>query len=238
MKKGLVSLAAFTLALAPVKADGFATINVEGKTQVNVGETITVKLNLHDINETKDGVVAIGGDLKFDNEYLEYLESSDLNNNYKMDINEKILRIAGVDYTLKNGIKDDSAIYSFTFKVLKDGETSISFENAEIVDVDASEVVTNNVPLNITINKKEEVTPIVEEVKEVKTPEIKDLKNEEKSEVIVKNEIKEPTKEDKVIEEAKEELVEEKISENKESFVSSVASAILNFFNIIINLFK
>ena len=244
MNKGLVSLAAFFLALAPVKANGIATINVEGNNETTVGETISVKLNLQDIKDTVNGVVAIGGDLKFDDEYLEYVGSTDLNTNYKTDINEKIYRIAGLDYTLNNGIKDDTSIYSFNFKVLKEGNTVVTFENAEVVDVDASEVKTNVKSLNIKINNK---------IEEVKTPEIETLDNNEN---VIVEAVKEEKIEEKVnkidvkesviatndvenvVEENYIDSTEEVNSDTNKSFIEKVADLFVGFFNILVKIFK
>ena len=234
MKKGLVSFAAFFLALAPAKANGIATINVEGKTNATVGETINVNLKLENIKDTIDGVVAIGGDLKYDNDYLEYVGSLDINPNYKTEINEKILRIAGVDFTLENGIKEDSAIYTFSFKVLKEGNTSVTFENPEVVDTDASAIASNVLPLNITINSNNQ--------EEVKTPEIKTVEKEEK--ILVNkenkktNDIEEKIENNTVIEETEEENTEVEVQENKKSFVENITDMLVGFFNIIFNIFK
>lgn len=235
MKKGLVSFAAFFLALAPVKANGIATINVEGKTNATVGETINVNLKLENIQDTIDGVVAIGGDLKYDKEYLEYVGSLDINPNYKTEINEKILRIAGLDFTLENGIKEDSAIYTFSFKVLKEGNTSITFENPEVVDTDASAITSNVLPLNITINSNNQ--------EEVKTPEIKTVEKDEK--IIVKEEnsktnnvIEEDIKNNIVENEIKEETAMEEEPNNEKSFIDKFTDMLVGFFNIIFNIFK
>lgn len=235
MKKGLVSFAAFFLALAPVKANGMATINVEGKTNATVGETINVNLKLENIQDTIDGVVAIGGDLKYDKEYLEYVGSLDINPNYKTEINEKILRIAGLDFTLENGIKEDSAIYTFSFKVLKEGNTSITFENPEVVNTDASAIASNVLPLNITINSNNQ--------EEVKTPEIKAVEKEEKlkadkEDKKTNNVIEEKQENEAVIEEIKEENTEEEVQDNEKSFVEKITDMLVGFFNVILNIFK
>lgn len=235
MKKGLVSFAAFFLALTPVKANGIATINVEGKTNATVGETINVNLKLENIKDTIDGVVAIGGDLKYDKEYLEYVGSLDINPNYKTEINEKILRIAGLDFTLENGIKEDSAIYTFSFKVLKEGNTSVTFENPEVVDTDASAIASNVLPLNITINSNNQ--------EEVKTPKIKTVEKDEK--IIVKEEnsktnnvIEEEVKNNIVENEIKEKTAKEEEHNNEKSFIDKFADMLVGFFNIIFNIFK
>ena len=180
MKKALLALTSIAL-LAPTcaYANGKATVMVDGNNTINVDNIVEVNLKLTDIIDTLDGVVAFGGDLKYDKEYLEYVSSSKSEDTYEFLINEDILRIAGVDYILENGIKNDTTVYTFKFKALKEGNTTISFADPEVVDTDASEIASKVKPLNITINSKvnETIKPIevkneakeVEPVEEVKT---------------------------------------------------------------------
>ena len=192
MKKGLLLTLATAALLAPTSAfaNGMATVKVAGTTTTNVDNIIEVNVKLTDIKDTLDGVVAFGGDLKYDKEYLEYVSSSKSNDTYEFLINEDILRIAGVDYTLENGIKEDATVYTFKFKALKEGNTTVTFADPEVVDTDASEIESTVKPLNITINgKKETVKPVetkkvvkeVEPVEEVKT-EVIEVEKEEKVE--------------------------------------------------------
>ena len=112
MKKSLITLASIALFAPQVcYAQGTSTIKVDGPTNTNVGNTISINVRLTDINNTLDGVVALGGDLKYDKEYLEYIDSHNSNDTYEFQINEDILRIAGVDFTLANGIKNDTTVY-------------------------------------------------------------------------------------------------------------------------------
>lgn len=189
MKKGLLLTLASVALLAPTStfANGMATVKVAGNTTTNVDNIIEVNVKLTDIVDTLDGVVAFGGDLKYDKEYLEYVGSSKSEDTYEFLINEDILRIAGVDYTLENGIKEDTTVYTFKFKALKEGNTTVTFAEPEVVDTDASEIESTVKPLNITINsKKETVKPVetkkvvkeVKPVEEVKTEVIEEVKEE------------------------------------------------------------
>ena len=166
MKKGLLLALASAALLAPTSAfaNGMATVNVAGDTATNVDNIIEVNVKLTDIKDTLDGIVAFGGDLKYDKEYLEYVGSSKSEDTYEFLINEDILRIAGVDYTLENGIKEDTTVYTFKFKALKEGNTTVNFVDPEVVDTDASEITSKVLPLNITISGKE-----VEKVEEIET---------------------------------------------------------------------
>ena len=191
MKKGLLLTLATAALLAPTSAfaNGMATVKVAGTTTTNVDNIIEVNVKLTDIKDTLDGVVAFGGDLKYDKEYLEYVGSSKSNDTYEFLINEDILRIAGVDYTLENGIKDDTTVYTFKFKALKEGNTTVTFADPEVVDTDASEIESTVKPLNITINSKKEVKETVKPVEAEKVIETK----EDETEVVEELEEKEET---------------------------------------------
>ena len=191
MKKGLLLTLATAALLAPTSAfaNGMATVKVAGTTTTNVDNIIEVNVKLTDIKDTLDGVVAFGGDLKYDKEYLEYVSSSKSNDTYEFLINEDILRIAGVDYTLENGIKDDTTVYTFKFKALKEGNTTVTFADPEVVDTDASEIESTVKPLNITINSKKEVKETVKPVEAEKVIETK----EDETEVVEELEEKEET---------------------------------------------
>lgn len=215
MKKGLLLTLASAALLAPTSAfaNGMATVKVAGNTTTNVDNIIEVNVKLTDIVDTLDGVVAFGGDLKYDKEYLEYVGSSKSEDTYEFLINEDILRIAGVDYTLENGIKDDTTVYTFKFKALKEGNTTVTFADPEVVDTDASEIESTVKPLNITINsKKETVKPV---------------------------ETKKVVKEAKPVEEVKTEVIEEKKEEKVETKEETgIINTITRVFKSIFKLFK
>ena len=212
MKKALLALTSIAL-LAPTcaYANGKATVMVDGNNTINVDNIVEVNLKLTDIIDTLDGVVAFGGDLKYDKEYLEYVSSSKSEDTYEFLINEDILRIAGVDYTLENGIKNDTTVYTFRFKALKEGNTTISFADPEVVDTDASEITSKVKPLNITINSKVNKT-------------IKPI------------EVKTEVKEVEPVEEAKTEVIEEVTIKEVEE--TGIINTIKNVFKSIFKLFK
>ena len=195
MKKGLLTLASVAVLTSPlnVMALGTTAVKVEGPKTTNVNDTIQVNVKLADIKDTLGGIVAFGGDLKYDKEYLEYVGSTSTSTNYDFMINENNLRIAGLDFTLNNGIKNDSTVYTFTFKVLKEGNTTVDFINPDVVDVDSSDINATVEALNITINNKVEEEPVKEEV--VFEKEVKVSKEAKK---VVKEEVKETNEEETI----------------------------------------
>ena len=198
MKKSLITLASVALLTSPLDALalGTTTVKVDGPKTAKVNDTIQVNVKLEDIKDTIGGIVAFGGKLDYNNEYLEYVGSTKSNTNYDFMINEKILKIAGMDFTLENGIKDNATVYTFTFKVLKEGNTTVNFVEPDAVDTDTSDVTATVLPLNININKEEVKEPVITTTKVVKKEETKKVEvKEEKKEVSKEESIKAAIKE-------------------------------------------
>lgn len=173
--KVLLGVLAAGLILAPANAyalSGNATVEFTGSKNVIVGDTFTVKMNVKDVNNTYDGIVSLEGNLSFDQNMVEYVSAKSENTPYKFHMNEKYnYKIAGLDFTLDNGIVNNVTVYEFTFKALKEGNTNITLSNYKLTDskdyVDAK-VIGNNITIKEQV--KEEVK---EEVKETKTIEVK-----------------------------------------------------------------
>lgn len=237
MKKNLFKKIIVTgvVAFAPVMVNAeSANISIVGDSKTYLNDTITLNVSVNNIKDVEDGIVAIGGDIIYDNNYLELVSATPKNTNYAMDgniISNSDYRIAGVDYTMENGIKNDTIIYSLVFKANKLGETTISFINPDIVNTNAKNIDGTTTSKLVNIIAKEEVKEVSnqEEIKEVKTEEVKEVKivdtKENKTEVLtseeeVKNDVQE---EIPVTEETKEEVEEDNV------FVKIFAS-IIDFF--------
>ena len=243
MKKNLL-IAGISLTLLPsiVLAKGNANMNLIGNTDINTNDTFEVILNINNVENTVNGIVGIGGDLKYNNEYLECIEMKSINNAYEIQFNKSNHRIAGVDFTLTNGIKENTNIFKYTFKALKAGNTEISIINEELVDEDASEIKANISPLKININDiKEEV--IVNE--EVINKEIIENKSEIISNQNIKKEIKKTdnhkkqNKEVIISNQNIEENNKEEIKDNNDNEKKSpIVEFFVQLFNSIINIFK
>lgn len=159
MKKNfLISVLSFALLPSTILAQGSANMELSGNTNLNVNDTVEVVLNIKDVKDTFDGIVGIGGDINYDSDYLECINMESINDNYLIQYNDINHRIGGIDFTLSKGIKENAKVFKYTFKALKSGNTTINFNNEELVDSDASEVKANIIPLNISINELEEVT--------------------------------------------------------------------------------
>lgn len=241
--KNKILLGVMTLGLlgstTSVYAMGNATVSFDSNNTVKVGDTFTVKMNVEDITDTYDGVVSMGGNLSFDNTKIEYISSKGIETPYQFQINEDYnYKIAGLDFTLDNGIKNNLTVYEFTFKALEEGNTTITLTNAKLTD--SKEYINTNVvskEINI-INKKEEKQAPAN-IKPVVKTELDNTKVENKIETETKVEVetnKTETKEETVVA-----LLDNKINTNtkkEENVIEKVINNITNFFSKILNLFK
>lgn len=241
--KNKILLGVMTLGLlgstTSVYAMGNATVSFDSNNTVKVGDTFTVKMNVEDITDTYDGVVSMGGNLSFDNTKIEYISSKGIETPYQFQINEDYnYKIAGLDFTLDNGIKNNLTVYEFTFKALEEGNTTITLTNAKLTD--SKEYINTNVvskEINIINKKEEKQTPA--NIKPVVKTELENTKVENKIETETKVEVetnKTETKEETVVA-----LLDNKINTNtkkEENVIEKVINNITNFFSKILNLFK
>lgn len=248
----LVVLGSFiTLPLTVNAEEGY--VKVTGNNKAYTGDNVNVSLTVS--NDAKEGLGSLGGDLVYDNTTLELTNVKEENNNYYFGDNQiadNIHRIAFLDLTGENGMKGDTLIYTFTFKTLKEGKTSVSFENCELsTSGDANIIDCKTSPLEISVEDKKEVeeektAPIKEvnnnapkeNVKEVTAPKVKEEKkvNNEVEKVNDNNiESTDTEKEDK--KEDKSEIKEEK-EESKSEKENSIIDIIRNFFINLLKIFK
>ena len=170
--KVLLGVLAAGLILAPANAyalSGNATVEFTGSKNVIVGDTFTVKMNVKDVNNTYDGIVSLEGNLSFDKDMVQYVSAKSENTPYKFHINENYnYKLAGLDFTLDNGIVDNLTVYEFTFKALKSGNTNITLSNYKLTD-SKDYVDTKVVGLNTNIQEPVKTEEKVEKTEEVKT---------------------------------------------------------------------
>ena len=236
-KKVLV-MGAMAVAPTVVSAQS-ANVAIVGENSVYQDDMITLNVKVNNINDVKDGVVAVGGDIMYDPNYLTLVDTIATSNPYKFDgnlIKDGNYRIAGVDFTMENGINTDTVVYSIVFKSVKAGNTTISFENAELVNTDAECIEGSTTSKVLEILEKEV------ENKEVTTTTIAVEKTTDNKEEV--KEVKTAKKETKTVETTKDETkVENKeTEENKESaenkgifnnIISSIADALKKILDVL-----
>ena len=148
LNKVLVIGLGLILAYAPnVFAAGSANLTIEGNSTVALNDNITLNLYVGDITSDAGGVVSVGGTLSFDPEYLEYVSSEAATDPYTIQYQAKnvangSLKIAGIDNTMEAGMTSKTNIISVTFKAIKKGSTTITFENGELADT--SDILSGN----------------------------------------------------------------------------------------------
>ena len=221
-----------------VYAMGNATVSFDSNNTVNVGDTFTVKMNVEDIIDTYDGVVSMGGNLSFDNTKIEYISSKGIETPYQFQINEDYnYKIAGLDFTLDNGIKNNLTVYEFTFKALEEGNTTITLTNAKLTD-SKEYINTNVVSKKINIVNKDETNEKVIEVKPIIKTKLVDTKNETKNNTETKINNDEVKKiETTTIIQTNNQATKETSSQEK-NIIEKVVNNLTNFFNKILSLLK
>lgn len=249
MVLGTIILGSICFAL-PAKINALGTANVQFDVQdnISVGETFTVEMYVDEINDTYDGIVSFSGNLSFDKEKVEYISATEVETPYKFYINEdNNYIIAGLDFTLDNGIYTKTLVYRFNFKALQPGDTIVTLENAVLTDSD-SYIDTTVVNKNIIIKQNEqsiEKNIIKEEKKqELKYNSISKEKTENKNDIT-----KEEIVEEKNI--SKEEIVEEnqlvveeqskpieQVETSNKNEKNSIIKHIQEFFKNCLNFFK
>lgn len=139
--------------LTPVNAKS-ATVGFTGNSTVSLNNNITIKMYVNGDSSNSGGIVSVGGNLSFDNEYLEYVSSTGITSPYTFQINtSNSYKIAGLDTTLSSGITTKTTVFTFVFKAIKTGSTQITFTNAKLTDTDS--VLTTTVsPMTITITNE------------------------------------------------------------------------------------
>lgn len=141
----------FCFSIINIKASGSATVGISGDSAVYSGNTITVRMYVSNVANTSSGVVSLESNLSFDSQYLQYISGSGSTSPYAFQINTGAgYKIAGLDTTLSSGIRGQATVFTFTFKALKPGNTSVTLTNVKLNDTDGR-VSVSVVPKSITI---------------------------------------------------------------------------------------
>ena len=234
MKKKIFLTMAVVGALSltsPVYAIGNATVSFDSNNTINVGDTFTVKMNVSNINDTYDGIVSMGGNLSFDNTKIEYVSSKGIETPYLFQINEDYnYRIAGLDFTLDNGIKNNLTVYEFTFKALTESNTNITFTNAKLTDSKDyinTTVISKQIKI---ISKSNTVTKVEEENTKNET-----IKSPSSTRLITSSN-KLTTTNNKIIETTK--VKKERISNEEKQVIKKLEKSISTIFTTMLKIFK
>lgn len=223
MKKKYVGLF-LSLATSFIGINGVeaAKVSIIGSDNVTVGEKITLNVRVSELDE--ESVIGIGGQIAYDEKYLELVAMEGMTNPYSVDYNIKNAKFAGIDFGGK-GFNEDKNILKITFKVKQEGNTTIGFKENGLKNdkIDYEIELTNSktdvienttiVSKNLVINKKIEEPKTIETVKPIVKEEIS-KKEETKIEVI------KPKEETPLVEEDNKTIeVETKAAQNQETVV-------------------
>lgn len=143
-----------SLFLCPLNvfASGSATVGFDGSSSVIVGKEITVTLYISNLNGVPDGVSTVGGNLSFDSNYLQYVSGVGASSPFNFTINpNNNYKIAGIPNG--NYITAKTTIFTFKFKSLKEGTTTIGFKSPLVGDGNGDSVTANVSNKTITIKE-------------------------------------------------------------------------------------
>lgn len=144
-----------------------ATISYVSEDAVSLGEEVEVKLTVSDILEGE--IVGIGIKLQYDKDYLELIDAIGMEEPFKLNISKDNSTIAGLSFSLE-GFSEDTVIYTFKFKALKEGNVTLGFLDTELTDDKTDIINTTEVNKTITIKEKDEQV-VKEEIKiDIKEP--------------------------------------------------------------------
>lgn len=158
-KIGLGLVVASSIMALPlnVNAKGVATVDFTSVDTINIGESFKVYMSVNNVKDTYDGVVSLSGRLTYDTNKIEYVDAKSLATHYEFYINPRSMMIAGLDFTLDNGIYENTKIYEFTFKAKEVGNASITLKEVELTD--SKDYIDSKVnQKNVTISNVEENT--------------------------------------------------------------------------------
>ena len=131
-----------------------AAVELRGNSTATVGENITITMYVSNVSGANGGIVSVGGSLKYDPSYLQYISGTGATSPYQFQSNKIAdgnYKIAGLDTSLSNGITQTTKVFTFVFKPLKEGSTTITLEGASLTDT-SQKVTTSVSPKTITIS--------------------------------------------------------------------------------------
>ncbi len=120
------------------------TIGISANSDVKVGDTFTAYMYIDDCDNVKGGIVNAEANLTFDKNYFEYISGigTNISPTYTFQINPNYnYKIAGLDTSLNTGITSKKNIFTFKFKALKTGSSTISLKNVIAGSIDGGQEV-------------------------------------------------------------------------------------------------
>ena len=135
-----------------VLAAGTVTVGMGGNSSVTLNNEIEIPISLSSISGTTEGIVAFQGDVHFDTTYLTLVSVTEATSPYSFDyeVSGNTVYLTGLDTSFRKGVKSTTTIYTFKFKAIKAGTTTVSLENV-IAGDPAGDATANNANKQITI---------------------------------------------------------------------------------------
>lgn len=150
--------------LIPVKAEGasFKSEVSASKKTIKPGDTVDVTVSVKDVDMGENGINTLEGTISYDKDIFEQVKSSDIKsaNNWSTTYNDEGEALDGKFFaaTLSHGIKEDTQMFTVTFKTKKDIEETITtkIEFKDLTSNDGTNLInsgTKSVDVKIEVEK-------------------------------------------------------------------------------------
>lgn len=150
--------------LIPVKAEGasFKSEVSASKKTIKPGDTVDVTVSVKDIDMGENGINTLEGTISYDKDIFEQVKSSDIKsaNNWSTTYNDEGEALDGKFFcaTLSHGIKEETQMFTVTFKTKKDIDETVTtkIEFKDITSNDGTNLInsgTKSVDVKIEVEK-------------------------------------------------------------------------------------
>lgn len=150
--------------LIPVKAEGasFKSEVSASKKTIKPGDTVDVTVSVKYVDMGENGINTLEGTISYDKDIFEQVKSSDIKsaNNWSTTYNDEGEALDGKFFaaTLSHGIKEDTQMFTVTFKTKKDIEETITtkIEFKDLTSNDGTNLInsgTKSVDVKIEVEK-------------------------------------------------------------------------------------
>lgn len=143
----LLSLCLFLFSSLSLEA-GSANLSFSGNSSVYNGNTIDITLSVSGVN-AEGGITAIGGQINYDSNYLEYVSFQSLGP-ITVRYEPGTKRFAGLSFG-GPAITGNTGVIKLTFRAKQLGNTTITFSGASVSDSASNAVTVNNPSKSISI---------------------------------------------------------------------------------------
>lgn len=153
-----ILIALFAMPVKGAEESSFKSEVSASKKTIKPGDTVDVTVSVKDIKMGNNGINTLEGTIVYDKDLFEQVKSSDIKsaNNWSTTFNDEGTALDGkfLAATLSHGIKEDTQMFTVTFKTKKDIDetTTTKIEFKDVTSNDGNNLVNSGTKsVNVTI---------------------------------------------------------------------------------------